>query len=155
MSHSYLPTPHGDGTPVFMTRGDQRRKMVAASRLQHAWRMDLHPMPPLGYTDFLCARQGRPVGWLVVISRSYSHGELQAMGGIYLKHATWATLRALNEVPLSVAWLGCWVVWDLTDGMFGQHIANMPDYQTVAWDPRGAVNDRERAVLVLDTVRVA
>ena len=155
MIHNYTPTPHDDGTPVYMKTADTRRKMLVASYLQRAWRMDLHPLPPLSFVDFICARQGRPVGWLTVISRSYTYGDLMAMGGIFLKGRTWSTLQNLNAVPLSVAWLGCYVAWDLADGLYANHITNLPEYRTTAWDPRGAVNDTEPAVLVLDLVRYA
>jgi hypothetical protein len=154
MIHNYAPTPAGDGSPVYMMPADWRRKMMVAAWLQQAWRMDLHPQPPLGYTDFLGARHGRPCCWVVVITRSYTYPQLMAMGGIFLKWRTWATLRALAAVPLSVTWLGCYVVWDLADGIYANHIANLPEYLTTAYDPRGAANDTEPAVLVLDLVRV-
>ena len=148
MIHNYLPQPHTDGTPVYIVPADLSRKRIIASYLQTAWWMDLMPMPPLSFTDFLGIRHSRPVAWVVIISRAYSWQQLNDLGGIWLKYRTWATLRQLSAVPLSIAWLGCYVVYDLQDGLYCQHIANIPDVRAIARDPRGAANDTEPAVLV-------
>jgi hypothetical protein len=152
--HHYDPVPHTDGTPVYMRPADLSRKNVIASYLQAAWWMELRPMPPLSYVDFLGSRHSRPVCWVVIISRSYTWQQLMDWGGVILKWRTWATLRQLSAVPLSVSWLGCYVCYDLADGLYCQHIANIPDVRATAYDPRGAVNDTEPAVLVTHLERI-
>jgi hypothetical protein len=152
--HSFESAPHTDGTPVFMQLADLSRKMIIASYLQRAWWMDLMPMPPLAFTDFLGVRHSRPCCWVAVISRSYTWQQLQDLGGIYLKWRSWATLRQLSAVPLSISWLGAYVVYDLPDGLYSQHVMNIPDLRATAVDPRGATNDTETAVLVRHLERV-
>ena len=152
--HSYSAAPWTDGTPVYMRPADLSRKRVIASYLQQAWWMEMAPMPPLSFVDFLGSRHSRPVAWVVIISRNYTWQQLMDLGGIYLKWRTWATLRQLSAVPLSVAWLGCYVVYDLADGLYSQHIANIADVRAIAVDPRGAPNDTEQAVLVTHLERI-
>src|SRR5215472_3643574 len=137
-----------------MRPADLSRKQIIATWLQHAWWMDMVPMPPLSFVDFLGSRHSRPVCWVVIISRNYTWQALMDHGGVFLKWRTWATLRQLSAVPLSVTWLGCYVVWDLVDGLYCQNVANIPDVRVIADDPRGAPNDREPAVLVTNLVRV-
>jgi hypothetical protein len=152
--HNFDPAPHTDGTPVYMRPADLSRKNVIASYLQAAWWMELLPMPPLAYTDFLGARHSRPCCWVTIISRNYSWQQLMDLGGIYLKWRTWATLRQLSAVPLSISWLGSYVVYDLTDGLYSQHIMNIADNRATAVDPRGAAGDIEAAVLVTRLERI-
>lgn len=152
--HNYSAAPWTDGTPVYMRPADLSRKRVIASYLQQAWWMEMMPMPPLSFVDFLGVRHSRPVAWVVIISRNYTWQQLMDLGGIYLKWRTWATLRQLSSIPLSISWLGCYVVYDLADGLYSQHIANIADVRATAVDPRGAPNDREPAVLVTHLERV-
>lgn len=148
MIHNQYATPHTDGTPMFMTGADTSRKLITAGYLQGLWGMRLAQLPALCYVDFLASRQERPCCWVAVISRSYSYRELMGLGGIYLKRRTWLTLTRLALVPLSIDWRGAYLVWDLTDGLYCQNVANIPDYRAVAFDPRGAAHDTEPAVLV-------
>ena len=152
--HNYQAAPWTDGTPVYLRPADLSRKRVIASYLQTAWWMEMIPMPPLSFVDFLGVRHSRPVAWVVIISRSYTWQQLQDFGGPVLKWKTWATLRQLSAVPLSVAWLGAYVVYDLADGLFSQHVANIPDQRIIITDPRGAANDTEQAVLVTHLERI-
>lgn len=152
--HNYSAAPWVDGTPVYMRPADLSRKRVIASYLQQAWWMEMMPMPALSFVDFLGSRHSRPVCWIVIISRSYTWQQLIDYGGIYLKWRTWATLRQLSAVPLSISWLGCYVVYDLADGLYSQHIANIADVRATAVDPRGATNDTEQAVLVQHLERI-
>jgi hypothetical protein len=153
--HNWAAGRHTDGTPVFMVPHDYSRKMLTAGHLERLWGMSFTPMPALSYADFLASRNERPCCWVTVISRSYSYTQLMAMGGIYLKRRTWATHNALARVPLSIDWLGAYLVWDLMDGLYSQHVSAIPDVRAVAWDPRGATNDTEPAVLVNWLGRVA
>jgi hypothetical protein len=155
MIHNYTPAEHTDGSYVFMQPADRARKLAAGGYLQYAWAMALQPLPPLSFVDFLGSRQGRPCCWVSLISRSYTWPQLMGWGGIFLKYRTYVTLQQLAQVPLSIAWLGAYVVYDLADGLYAQHVGNIPPVRVIAYDPRGAVNDTEPAVLVTHLERVA
>ncbi|HYK70375.1 MAG TPA: hypothetical protein VEV45_20695 [Streptosporangiaceae bacterium] len=152
--HNYAPQEHTDGSPMFMVPADRYRSLIAAGQLQAAWRMQLIPMPSLSFVGYLASRAERPCCWVSIISRSYSYPQLMSMGGVILKYRTWNTMRRLAVTPLSLDWIGAVVVWDLPDGLYCQNVLNMPDYRAQAFDPRGAPNDIEPAVLVHDLVRV-
>jgi hypothetical protein len=153
--HHQQATAHTDGSAMFLRQSDSLRQDQIAAWLGHAWGMQFRYMGNLSFIDYIGVRQERPVCWVEIISRVYAHDELMRMGGVYLKRKTWETLRAIAAVPLSVSWLGAYVVWDLKDGLYSVHINSIPDYKGTAYDPRGASNDTEPAVLVRHLTRIA
>jgi hypothetical protein len=96
-----------------LSSADQEREARIAATLAAAWSVELWPMPALAFVDFLAVRDARPVGWVEVKSRTASHDELMALGGVALLRESYLTLAGLGLVPLSVNWNGARVVFDL------------------------------------------
>jgi hypothetical protein len=144
-----------DGSAMFLRPADREREERIAAELRAAWAVELIHMPPLSYLDFLAVRDARPVGWVEVVTRSYTYGQLMDLGGLALKRKTYLTLVAASQVKLSAGWNGARVVWDLADGLYYVHInwATVVSERTLS-DPRRAANDCEPVVLFpADAVR--
>jgi hypothetical protein len=136
---------------MFLRPGDRQREERVAAELCAAWGVELIHMPPLCYLDFLAVRAGRTVGWVEVVSRSYTCAQLMDLGGLALKRKTYRTLVEASQVRLSGEWNGARIVWDLRDGLYYAHI-NWATVVTerIVTDPRGAANDCEPIVLFRD-----
>lgn len=153
--HHHDPVLHTDGTRVFLHDDDRQRQDSIAERLAKEWNMRLLYVGDLSFVDFLGIRDERPVRWIELISRNYSYEQLMSYGGVFLKRQTWEAMRSLADAPLSVLWEGAYIVYDLRDGLYYNNIENIEDSPTVAYDPRGAVNDTEAAINVKNLTRMA
>jgi len=133
---------------MFLQDHDRARQQQLVSKIEEAKDVRLVYVGDLSYIDTLAIRNERPLCWVELISRNYDHATLMKWGGVLLKRATYDTLCRLAEVPLSVEWAGAVIVWDLTDGTYYRNVKDIPVVETIARDPRGAVNDTEPAILV-------
>lgn len=151
--HHQTKIPAPDGSPMFLRPSDSEREDAVARRLEAVMPLRLWHLPGLSFVDYLAVWQLQPVGWVEVITRSRTHDELMELGGVALKRATYDTLLALADVPLSTRWYGCAVAWNLADGLYLARVERgWPE--GVLSDPRGAANDLHEPVVFARQLRL-
>lgn len=154
--HADTPVVHSDGSLRFSGRPDGIRQLAVADALERRLNVRLVAAGELSFLDYLALRDERPIAWCEVIERAYTWADLKARGGVWLKLKTYETALAAAQVPLSVDWKGSLIFWKLADldCLWWINVQHLEADISEAYDPRGATNDREPAILVKNLKRL-
>lgn len=148
--HADVPEVHEDGTKRFSGATDLVRQGLVAQKIEERLKVKLIPVGELSYLDYLVVRYERPIAWAEIIERAYTYEDLMQRGGVWLKRKTYMTALCAAGVPLSIRWQGAFIFWQLIDGLYWASAIDIDPQLDEAFDPRGATNDTEPALLVKD-----
>jgi hypothetical protein len=78
-----------DGSPTFATAGDTANEALAQSRIESAWKCELHRFAELSPIDWYATRHGRVVAFVELKSRSHPVGKFPT---VFLNLRKWTSL---------------------------------------------------------------